>query len=313
MQINYIILTHKSPIQLERLISKLDDEDINFFIHIDAKTNIEPFKYLEKDNVIFLEDRIDVIWGDFSIVQATLNAMKSIIEHKDQGYTILLSGQDYPIKSNQKIKEYLSKNQDFDFINYAKIDTVWKRYRERIVARKINFSSKKKDFSVIYSIFDIHSLFEFCILGYNILKFFIHSPLKNYTKLFSALFTKRKIPISTQYGGWAWWAFRYNTIKEIFNLIEKRRDVVAYYKECLLPDEMFFQTLIHLIPNYDLKIKDTITYTNWGKGKAVSPITFDENNLEELLQQPSNKLFARKFDIDQKGIDILDKIDKLIL
>ena len=61
MQINYIILTHKSPIQLERLISKLDDEDINFFIHIDAKTNIEPFKYLEKDNVIFLEDRTSYI------------------------------------------------------------------------------------------------------------------------------------------------------------------------------------------------------------------------------------------------------------
>lgn len=85
MQINYIILTHKNPIQLERLISKLEDKDVTFFVHIDAKANIESFKYLEKDNVIFLENRVDVIWGDFSIVQATLNAMKSVIEHRDQG------------------------------------------------------------------------------------------------------------------------------------------------------------------------------------------------------------------------------------
>ena len=41
MQINYIILTHKSPTQLERLIAKLDDEEATFFVHIDLKTNIE--------------------------------------------------------------------------------------------------------------------------------------------------------------------------------------------------------------------------------------------------------------------------------
>ena len=50
MQINYIILTHKSPIQLERLISRLDDQDSTFFVHIDLKTDIEQFKYLQKEN-----------------------------------------------------------------------------------------------------------------------------------------------------------------------------------------------------------------------------------------------------------------------
>lgn len=312
MQINYIILTHKSPTQLEKLISRLDDELVKFFIHIDLKTNIEPFKYLEKENVIFLKDRVDVIWGDFSIVRATLNAMKNIVEHRSQGYTILLSGQDYPIKSKKEIREYLSKNQDFDFIDFANIETIWWRYRERIVARKINFSSKKKDFSVIYSIFDVHGLFEFCILGYNILKFLIRSPLKNYKKLIFALFTKRKIPISMQYGGGAWWAFRYSTVKGILELIEKRKEIVDYYEECLLPDEMFFQTLIHSIPNYNNKIKKSIIYVNWAKGRVLSPIIFDESNLQELLQQPEDKLFARKFDIEQKGLAILKKIDENI-
>ena len=97
----------------------------------------------------------------------------------------------------------------------------------------------------------------------------------------------------------------------LLEIIEKREDIIDYYKECLLPDEMFFQTLIYLIPNYKVNIKESITYVNWGIGKAVSPITFDESNLEELFQQPENKLFARKFDIEQKGTGILDRIDKL--
>jgi len=113
MQINYIILTHKSPKQLERLIAKLDDEEATFFVHIDLKTNIEQFKYLQKENVIFLEDRVDVAWGDFTIVQATLNAMKSVVARKNNGYTILLSGQDYPIKSKKEIKEYKWKNLNY--------------------------------------------------------------------------------------------------------------------------------------------------------------------------------------------------------
>ena len=311
MEINYIILTHKSPTQLERLISRLDDEDVKFFVHIDVKTNIEPFKYLQKENVIFLEDRVDVVWGDFSIVQATLNAMKRIVTHTTQGYTILLSGQDYPIKSKKEIKEYFSKNQGFDFINDTNIkEANWHNYRRRTVARKINFSSRGK-YAAIFSVFDIHSLNDFYSFWYNILKFFYFSPLKNYSKLFSYLFKKRKVPFSTQYGGSAWWALRHSTVKSILAFINERKDIVDYYRECLLPDEMIFQTLIQIIPNYDGQIRDTVNYANWGRKNCSLPVVFDENDLEELLEQPSHKLFARKFDIEQKGIGILDKIDKL--
>lgn len=80
MQINYIILTHKNPQQLERLINRLDADNICFYIHIDKKTNIEHFKYLEKQNVVLIDHRIDVVWGDFSIVNATLNTMNYITD-----------------------------------------------------------------------------------------------------------------------------------------------------------------------------------------------------------------------------------------
>ena len=312
MQINYIILTNKNPIQLERLISKLEDKDVTFFVHIDAKANIESFKYLEKDNVIFLENRVDVIWGDFSIVQATLNAMKSVIEHRDQGYTILLSGQDYPIKSKQEIKNYLQENQNFDFIEFRKVETVWETYRERTIARKLNLSSKKGMYVTIFSIPDIHNFREFYVSCKNVLKFFIHSAFKNYTKIIPFLFKKRKPLVDCQYAGSAWWAFQHSTVIKILELITTKKEVIDYYKECLLPDEIFFQTLINSIPNYKIQVKDSITYVNWERKNCPLPVTFDGNDLQEILKQPENKLFARKFDIDLNSSSILDEIDRLI-
>ena len=54
---NYIILAHKNPIQLSRLINRLDDDHSNFYIHIDKSTDIREFKIniQKKQNIYFIE------------------------------------------------------------------------------------------------------------------------------------------------------------------------------------------------------------------------------------------------------------------
>ena len=57
MQKNYLILAHKNPEQLCRMIRTLDDGVSTFFIHVDAKVAIEPFKALSiRENAAFGED-----------------------------------------------------------------------------------------------------------------------------------------------------------------------------------------------------------------------------------------------------------------
>ena len=69
----YIILAHKAPDQLKRLIDRLNDEDSFFFIHIDKKSYIEPFtECVVGNNIKFITNRINCLWGDFSQVIATL-------------------------------------------------------------------------------------------------------------------------------------------------------------------------------------------------------------------------------------------------
>ena len=56
MQKNYLILAHKNPQQLYRLIKALDDGKSQFFIHVDSKTAIEPFTALfQEEHVIFID------------------------------------------------------------------------------------------------------------------------------------------------------------------------------------------------------------------------------------------------------------------
>jgi hypothetical protein len=56
---NYIVIAHNNPIQLLRLIQRLDDGFSKFYIHIDLKTPINQFEELEKNsNVHFVRDRI---------------------------------------------------------------------------------------------------------------------------------------------------------------------------------------------------------------------------------------------------------------
>ena len=125
MQKNYLILAHKNPLQLGRMIERLDDGASKFFIHLDAKTPIEPFTAcLEEAHIRFIDKRERCVWGDFSIVRATIRLMEAASE--EQGIFILMSGQDYPIQSQGYINAFLESNKEFDFIEIEPLEEKWK-------------------------------------------------------------------------------------------------------------------------------------------------------------------------------------------
>ena len=107
-------------------MDRLNDENVYFYIHIDVTSDIQSFKELiSHSNVIFLEKRENAMWGNFTIVQATLNGMNEVIKYGRGGFTILLSGQDYPLVSNQYIESFLSTHQTYNFIDIKPIQEAW--------------------------------------------------------------------------------------------------------------------------------------------------------------------------------------------
>ena len=135
--IAYFILVHRFPEQFKRLFKALYHPENHYLIHLDKKTGIgiyEDIKDFLTDfpNTYILESE-NVVWGGYSMVQAELNGMKYLLKlNLAWDFFINLSGQDYPLKSQKIIREYLTKNQGGNFIKIANQITVRPETMNRI-------------------------------------------------------------------------------------------------------------------------------------------------------------------------------------
>jgi hypothetical protein len=308
MELNYIILAHRLPKNLSRLILRLQDDNTYFYVHIDKKRNIAPFQdeLKELNNIFILEERIDVIWSDITGVQATLVALKKIIEHKRNGYCILASGQDYPIKPIANLRNFLKAYYGQNYIDLDPIENVWKEngYKKRIFNYNIHPFPKLRTW---YAFSDIYSSDFYTIKNLkNITKLILNS---NDRSVLKYVFVKRRHPDYLKpFGGSAWWALPIETISEILKFINSNKSFEVYHKYTHVPDEIFFHSIIaHLIPKE--KISSSLTYVNWERENCSLPVTFQtDEDFEELAQ--TDRFLARKFEGE---IAILDKIDRELL
>ena len=302
MQKNYLILAHKNPLQLSRMIEHLDDGASKFFIHLDAKTPIEPFTAcLEGAHIRFIDKRERCVWGDFSIVQATIRLMEAA--SKEQGFFILMSGQDYPIQSQEYINDFLERNKEFDFIEIEPLEEKWK---PKMVKDKLEhyhiLHSEERGHSNCYAPFAHCSVFQKLRTLMHLLKGRLS--MKNF-KLLCSL-PKRIAPFERQYAGSQFWAFSERTFYAVLNYIREHKAALeGYYKYTSSPDEIYFHSVLMNLVAKDstIKLKDPITYVNYFRKNNVF-ITEDFDKLTSA----KGKLFARKFDTDI-DIEILNKLD----
>lgn len=115
ISILYIMLMHREAEQSIRIIKALQDGDRSqFVVHVDGKVDIPPqlASYAAKSTNVFLmtEGRVNVTWGAFSVVQATLNAMSyGFYLGLKFDRIINLSGTTYPLATPAEIRGALSK------------------------------------------------------------------------------------------------------------------------------------------------------------------------------------------------------------
>ena len=133
MKIAHLILIHENPLQIKRLIKRLAHPDADFYVHIDLKTDINPFLSLQSQNIKFIVNRVRVRWGAYSIVQATVNGLEEILRTGNiYDYINLMSGQDYPLKSTTEIHCFLENNPNKAFMDTLSIENEWKEAIHRI-------------------------------------------------------------------------------------------------------------------------------------------------------------------------------------
>ena len=277
MKLAHLILAHNQPLQLERLLHSLQHNDADIFIHLDKKTDSAPFQHLANiKNVYFIKNRINVYWGTYNIVKATFNSFKEVLNAgKNYQYLNLLSGQDYPLKPQQELHDFLNANPGKAFMNYLLFETEWPDGLPRV--RFYHFNN-------------------FRLPGHFILQ-----------ELVNKLFGQRTMPNDMiPVGRSQWFTIPMECVKYIFEYWNSTPKLRHFIKLTWGPDEFIFQTILYNSPYREAMVKNDLRYIDWSAG-GVSPKTLTIEDVEALKQ--SGQFFARKFDItkDEAVLNVLDQ------
>lgn len=272
----YLIIAHNEPEILDILLSMLDDERNDVYLHIDVRATELYNRFqnvqLKEGKLTVLKHRIAVHWGDISQVEVEYKLFEAAFKKGPYSYYHLLSGVDLPIKSQDYIHNFFSQHAGKEFVGFWN-DSGHRKDVYRKVYRYYLFTRYFKEGSV-----------------------FVHGITALLRNVFLALQKITKFKRRHDYEFYK--GFQWVSITNDFchYLIERKDSVMQTFKYTLCPDEIFIQTLIwnssFRANIYDTSdaLKGSMRAIDWLRG---SPYVWKESDLEELKNSPY--LFARKF------------------
>lgn len=279
MKIAHLILAHTAPAQLARLIAALEHEDAWFFVHLDRKADLRAFSFLSfHKRVVLVPARVDVRWGAYSIVEATLRGFEAI-NASGVGFQMvnLLSGADYPLKSPAEIHDFFSQHGSKNFMEFYSVQQEW----TEAIPRLTEYHLTNYQFPGKYAA----------------------------QKWLNKLAPRRSMPAGLEAVGRSqWMSLTTDAVRYILQYLGNHPGVRRFFKLSWAPDEIIFQTILYNSPFRSSLVNDNLRYIDWSEGQA-SPKLLTEADLDPMLT--SGKLFARKFDL-ARSPGVIEAIDRKI-
>lgn len=276
----YLIIAHSSFELLQKLVSALDDERNDIYIHLDRKFPIdESALNTEYSQLFILPVRLDARWGDFSLVRIEYMLFEQACQNGPYKYYHLLSGVDFPLKSQDYIHSFFEKNQGREFIGFA----------QHASEKEINWRSQH------------YFLFSRSFQSKNMFKKVVRAI---YARLQSLVGYKR-IAIEVK-KGCQWCSITHDFVVYV---LEKKQFVCDSFNHTYCPDEMFIQTLCwnsifkERVYDIDDEFSGCKRYIIW-KDSVIQVL--DNMDVDTLVS--SDRLFARKFTIN--GINLVKSISR---
>ena len=275
----YLIIAHADFQLLEVLVSALDDKRNDIFIHFDKKVTSLPSIKTEASPLYILENRIDVRWGDLSVVEAEYALFEQAIRKGKYAYYHLLSGVDLPLKSQDFIHHFFEKHQRQEFIGFSSYKG-WEKETDRKVRRYHLFAKEFRSNN-----------------------FFIKLWRAGFLRL-QFLFGYRRSKDIDLRKGTQWISITDDFVKYV---LSQKEAVMRTYHYTFCCDEIALQTLCWNSPFRD-KIYDLtdegqgcMRMIGWQDGQLFD---WQDKDFDKLMQ--SDALFARKF--NSKNMGLVNKI-----
>lgn len=306
-----MIIAHKNLEQLCHLVSVLQHDSLDIYIHLDKKWHVSEAdirKIMEANQrAVICNRRISGYLDTWSLCEIALELMGTAKRNGNYGYYYLLSGQDYPIKSIDTIVQYLNEQYPKPIIdctpmrkdNWIYSGFKWIRFHAyyRLVERITNNRKLRKAM-----------LLPAYAVQYVVTKL-VGSPYKWLMKENCEL-----------YGGSAWWCLPGEIVDLCLREQADNTKILRAFKIKNTPEETFFQTMamrselkdmIELNDPYEV-LQNCMTYAYFFDDTHEAtghPFILAEDNYDMLLGR--KELFARKF--DKESYELIRRIDEEVL
>lgn len=284
MKIAYALLVHDRPDLVARLATRLTDAGGIVAIHFDAKAGHRAAGEViaamprNAESVLWAKP-VSVGWGEWSMIEATLNCVRSIFEAgHEPDYIHLMSGADYPIRPLDEFHAFLERHAGTDFLecrdmasNRWVVDGLThERYRYR------HFFNWKR-----------------------------HPHLFDWNwKIQRALRIRNRLPKDLKpHMGSQWCTLTGASWKKILELA-RRPEIIRAFRYSWIPDEMFIQTLLATAaPRTSERCMTLYQFTDHGV-----PVVYCNDHGPYLARQPF--FFARK--ISPHAARLRDELDSMV-
>ncbi|MBR4367313.1 MAG: conjugal transfer protein [Bacteroidaceae bacterium] len=300
MNIAYLISAHTDPAHLLKLVEALH-VTAEYFIHVDAKSDIKPFRDLMKGkrNVHFVSSRVEMVGGDMSEVEAQMILLESALRNRRQfDYFFMLSGMDYPLWSNERISQFLRQHKGKEFIYGIDLDTpeVKMEHKElyRIARPMPNVPFVGRD-----SLSKVRSLLKRAIAA------------TGYRKPLNFAVGKKTYHL---FKGSAWFCISQNLAEYVVGQYKEVPEIKEYFSNQFGP----VTTLIHTIVfNSEHADRCMLKIGNYTTLSDITPLHYIDrdtgmkvmNESDYPLMMESGKMFVRKVRTGESGtlVELIDK------
>lgn len=240
----FLIIAHSEPELFRILISMLDHQDCDLYVHIDRKSDINLFNKVKTahSQIFFIEDRTDVKWGHYSQIQTEMKLFETAHTRQEYAYYHLLSGVDLPIRPIGEIIDWFDTHSGYEYLGAQKPS---RKYHKRMHHRYFFITRKRNPLTTI-------------ILAFQ--------------KLSGLKWNKdTEVWMSPNWG-----SFTQDFVSE---LLRHKEWIEKHFRYSFCGDELYKATLMRHLQIED-RDKGSVRLIDWKRG---NPYTWKDGDLDEII------------------------------
>jgi Core-2/I-Branching enzyme len=282
----FVLLVHKLPAQVGRLVDALSPCPV--VVHVDARASQRIWNGFQelaaRRPQVQLLDRTRTAWASWGAVEALVQALYRA-RSLHCTHVVLMTGQDYPLRSVEEIASFLGQGPATSWIPHDKMPVAFLSDADGGWSRA-------------------------CQWNMPVGKRRVRVPVR-----------RRPPDGVVLYYGQAQRVLSMGFVGQLLNQVEERPELVKFFRRAWTPDELFIPSLAMSLPIEGEVSNANLWFTDWSAGGS-HPKLFRTEDIGRLAavaygqagELPGGpiKLFARKFDLEVDA-EVLDLVDERLL